>query len=231
MSTNRIENINILVKCFRIFLKAYAQNCPFRNEDQVKYHKRSIEIRKNYRNIEDALKDDNFLMYIYSTIKSWGIGKQGSILFSFDHFVNDIRKRKKQLIRLDHISIDDSNLDIKSTSKNLSDLIFSLNIVDNEAKLVSSTKTLHHLLPDLVVPMDRTYTKTFFGWNDYEFQHEQKKCFEEAFRSFVWIAKEANPKQYLDEDLNTCKTKIVDNAIVGIFNGGLELVEKYIKIK
>jgi hypothetical protein len=41
-------------------------------------------------------------------------------------------------------------------------LIDNLGIVENEAKLVSGSKALHHLLPDLVVPMDRAYTQKFF---------------------------------------------------------------------
>ena len=40
--------------------------------------------------------------------------------------------------------------------------IRSLGVVENKAKIVAGTKTLHHLLPGLVIPMDHVWTGMFF---------------------------------------------------------------------
>jgi hypothetical protein len=52
----------------------------------------------------------------------------------------------------------------------LAQLIGSLGVVTNKAKLVAGTKTLHHLLPDLVPPMDRAWTGLFFQFHLPEWQ-------------------------------------------------------------
>lgn len=64
-----------------------------------------------------------------------------------------------------------------------------------EAATVAVSKTLHHILPDLVVPIDREYTSNFFGWHAPEFQQYQSRCFGEAFGHFARIAAVTNPSQ------------------------------------
>jgi len=66
------------------------------------------------------------------------------------------------------------------------------------------TKALHHVLAELVVPMDREYTQTFFGWHA------------EEFGAFVQIARLVNPSQYVNIGWNSSRTKVLDNALVGL---------------
>ena len=91
-----------------------------------------------------------------------------------------------------------------------------MDIVTNDAKIVGGTKTLHHLLPELIVPIDRAYTKNFFGWHDPQFQYDQHACFHEAFLAFVTVARSANPRQYVSKGWNSSLTKVIDNALVGM---------------
>lgn len=44
--------------------------------------------------------------------------------------------------------------------------IKSIGVVQNKAKIVVCTKTLHHLLPGLVIPMDHVWTRIFFKLHD-----------------------------------------------------------------
>lgn len=228
MSQNDTTIIKTLVECFPIFLRAFKENCPFKKYGQFEYHDKTIRIRKEHESVTKALENNSFLNSLYSTLEAWGLGSRASNLKEFPYFVEALRAKENQLSDLENILIDDPDLDVSNILKKLSNLIFSLDIVDNKAKLVSSTKTLHHLLPDLVVPIDRAYTQSFFGWQNTEFQYNQKDCFEKAFRSFVWVARQTNPQQYVGEGWNTSRTKVIDNAIVGVFNGGIELVKKYI---
>ena len=93
-------------------------------------------------------------------------------------------------------------------------LIESFDIVANETKLVPCTKALHHLLPDLIVPMDREFTRAFFGWHVPEFQYKQKKIFHHAFRCFVEIARIVQPSRFVGSGWRTSSTKVIDNALV-----------------
>ena len=61
---------------------------------------------------------------------------------------------------LEHLAIEDELP--ANIAERLWSLVSSLGIVENNVKIVASTKALHHLLPDLIVPMDREYTGKFF---------------------------------------------------------------------
>jgi len=105
---------------------------------------------------------------------------------------------------------------VNEVSEELWQLLFNLNIIDNEAKLVSGSKALHHLLPDLVVPMDRAYTQKFFGWHNPIFQYGQRDCFREAFSAFVEIASRVSPEKFVKTGWRSSRTKIIDNALIGM---------------
>ena len=73
---------------------------------------------------------------------------------------------------------------------------------------------LHHLLPDLVPPMDREYTRMFFQWYGQQFQNNPDKAFFDMYIRCLRIARRTNPDQYIGEGWRTSKTKILDNGIV-----------------
>ena len=112
--------------------------------------------------------------------------------------------------------IDDAGLHINTVSGRLWRTIETLGIVANESKIVPGTKTLHHILPDLVVPVDRAYTQKFFRCHNPEFQYGQASAFGRSFSAFVEIARTTNPAQYVGAGCNSSRTKVIDNAIVGM---------------
>jgi hypothetical protein len=126
---------------------------------------------------------------------------------------------------LETVSLDGAGIDFAETGARVWLLIKSLRLVDNKAALVASTKALHHLLPELVVPMDRAYTRPFFGWHGPEFQNQQTVCFEHAFGAFCRVARATNPRQYVGEGWNTSLSKVIDNAVVGVFVVGKEFLD------
>ncbi len=107
-------------------------------------------------------------------------------------------------------------MDVDAISASLWRVIETLKIVANATPLVAGSKTLHHLLPELVPPMDRAYTQQFFGWNTHHFQHHQRRCFESAFAAFVLIASQVDAQHYVGTGVwNTSVTKVLDNGVVG----------------
>lgn len=91
-------------------------------------------------------------------------------------------------------------------------------LVANKAKLVAGTKTLHHLLPDLVVPMDRAWTGRFFQLHPPEWQDQdnQRRTFRRVYGHLADVARRTNPDQYVTgEGWHTSRTKILDNALIG----------------
>lgn len=91
-----------------------------------------------------------------------------------------------------------------------------LSVVENKAKVVAGTKTLHHLLPDLVPPMDRAWTGEFFDWQKTtDFQYAQEKIFTVGFITLAGVAQDTRPSSYVGEGWRTSQSKVLDNAVIG----------------
>jgi hypothetical protein len=106
-------------------------------------------------------------------------------------------------------------------------VIESMGVVDNRAKLVAGTKTLHHLLPGLVVPLDHRWTGTFFQLGSHEWQHPtyQRRAFLQTYEDFCEVARRVQPQQYVTgRQWRTSRTKILDNALIGFCK--VELADK-----
>jgi hypothetical protein len=118
---------------------------------------------------------------------------------------------------LQGLSIDAASLGVDNAAELVWKAVERLEVTESKATLVAGTKTLHHLLPELVPPMDREYTQRFFGWHNPQFQYGQEKCFRSAFGAFAFIAREVNPRQFVGTHAwNTSLTKVLDNALVGL---------------
>lgn len=213
---SRFPFVNELVSDFNFFLKYYEAHCPFTKSGQLEYHRITIEKRRNLGSASAALQNKDYMKSLYRTIKAWGIGQRGSKLREFEDFESALLASGKNIAELDGLRLDQDGLEIESVERQIWRLIEDTEIVENKAKLVPCSKTLHHILPDLIVPMDRAYTQIFFGWQNPTFQYDQAYCFEQGFRAFQKIARIANPNQYIGSDWNTSLTKIIDNAIVGL---------------
>jgi len=117
-------------------------------------------------------------------------------------------------------------------------LIFKIHVSESDSYLVSSSKTLHHILPDLFPPMDRAYSIRFMRRNhgsyyasDFQISgtpKERKDKEEKLAREFI-IGMRAFIKDhedvmnhylkegdYKEGDFNTSLPKIFDNLIVSI---------------
>jgi hypothetical protein len=96
-------------------------------------------------------------------LHNWGRGGgRFPGLKPYGAFFKAIAAKAPELGRLDKYLIDDSALDVPKVAAEVWSLIESLEIVTNDSKIVSGTKAMHHLLPDLVVPMDHGVHATFF---------------------------------------------------------------------
>lgn len=166
----------LLMRGFDEHLAAFEKRPPF-NRAQLAAHRAAIAVRLEAGSVGRTLREDRFLPLLYETLKLWRIGVRRSRLVPLEAFARAIRSREKEIEARDGLSIDGIR-DEESVSGQLWNLIESLGIVENDATVVAGTKALHHLLPDLVVPIDRAHTGTFFAWRD--FQYQQERSFREV---------------------------------------------------
>jgi hypothetical protein len=217
----RIERrIEKLIHEFDHYLTWYDKHTPFKKPDQLKSHVMTIRRRTELGSAIIAATDSVFCNNLYRTLQYWGIGQRASVLIPYEAFAEVLASRASEIARLDGITIDDPALDVQQIADQVWQLIDSLGIVVNISKLVPSTKALHHLLPDLIVPVDREYTQTFFGLHNPEFQGQygsQRPVFTNTFATFARIARAAEVNSYvgMGQSWRTSRSKVIDNALVG----------------
>lgn len=207
-------NVRLLTAQFAHYLEVYDRHPPFRPEAHA-LHVETLRRRGLAGSAVSALEDEPFLRSLYATLKAWQIGQRGSRLWPFERFRLGLRAQRAVFADLDGMMIDDPNLDVDRTVAVLRSLIRDIGIVDNKAPLVAGAKAIHHILPDLVAPIDRRYTRPFFGWYSSQFQYRQEAACEEIFRTYHQVATSVDLDRHIKDGWRTARAKLLDNAVVG----------------
>lgn len=212
-SAIREKRVTELIADFPRFLGVFEEDPAFIRSGQLESHQQTIALLRKHTTVGDALADDHYLESLRSTLNAWGIGKRASRLAEPDRFASELRNRSDDFRQLERIDLTAATVSVRDR---VWDLITTIEIVDNEARIVAMTKTLHHILPDLVPPVDRAYTGTFLRWQIPEFQNRQQEIFISAWSAIQRCARGAPVVQYVgSHPWNTSLTKVIDNAIVG----------------
>ena len=162
-----------------------------------------------------AIDDDRFLGLVRETLLAWGVGVRGQRLVSEDDFRRTFMDKRDEISGLDGLCIDDPSLDLDKVVSEVWKIVTGLKIVEDGPILAPCCKALHHLLPDLVMPVDRLHTRVFFQYRRNRFERDQKRFFDGAFRSLAHLARNVSPSQYVGDGWRTSRTKVLDNAIAG----------------
>lgn len=210
------RRIDTLVADFDLCVEFYDCSIPFTRSGQYEFHRRTIDRRIAIGSVEVAIHDEQFTELLYQTLQHWGIGRRASRIVPLMEFRRTVADHAAQLIALELLTIEKvTESDVKSVSTSIDELISDLSIVENRARIVAGTKTLHHILPNLVPPMDRAWTGAFFGWSTLDPQNSQARILGEAFEAFADIARRTNPSRLIGAGWRTSSTKVLDNAVIG----------------
>ena len=163
--------------------------------------------------------------YIYAILASWGMhrtGKTATKMLTFAEFASELATRRKALFALEGYSqwsLEEDGL--PEIVDLLRELLDEMIVTDNQAPLIANTKVLHHILPDLVPPVDRRYTLTFFGIDEtLAAQKTASSIFAHLLPCYLKVARARKTEIHGRIDLShenwhTSLTKVIDNAIVG----------------
>lgn len=164
-------------------------------------------------------EDDPFYELVYATLVSWGMhrmGSGGAKMPDFSVFKSGIISQRDDIL-----SLKDKNLatlhsdEIPSITADLWKIIQSLKGSTTNARLVANSKTMHHLLPELVPPIDREYTLIFYYGRK---NINEEMAFKQIYPYMHQIATEKRAsilKRVVHGTFNSSATKIIDNAIIG----------------
>lgn len=210
-----------LVENFEAYLSVFDERGPFRKPEQLGGHLATLARLRELGSAAAACADAEFARRLQLTLTAWGIGSRSAAPVTGEAFHASLAAQSEALTALDGLTIENPNLDLARIIPTLWDIISHLRLAIGptgeplKAPLVSGSKALHHLLPDLVMPIDRQYTQAFFGWRNPEFQYAQETRFTEVFSAFADLAAAVQPSRFVGAGWRTCRTKILDSALVG----------------
>lgn len=196
--------------------------------------------------IRKLLKKKEFIELLYATLASWGMHSRGAKMKDFCEFSQSICKNISLFTQLAKYNLEeDLSKEMLNPKDNgivelLLELFNSLDIMRSRkkankeaSKLVANSKLMHFILPNLVMPIDRTHTVEFFkgckrvrlpprmpeNWNRLD---EENKSDVRAFLRIHQRVSEMIQKQEIlrrlkalvDSEWNQTVPKVIDNLII-----------------
>ncbi len=138
-------------------------------------------------------------------------------LVEFDIFRSSFRQHADEIRCLESVHIYTIGAGgATRVAARLWNVISQLQIGIGETKIVAGSKALHHVLPNLVPPIDREYTLMFF-YNHKTLNRGDEAAFSEMYPYFQRVAATCRHviEAKVGSGMNTSATKVMDNAIVG----------------
>jgi hypothetical protein len=180
-----------------------------------------------YRILRSSQKDitsDDFLKEVYEMLIAFKMNSRGAKLSTLPDFKRLIKKHANTIQSLAKFKLEK----VKATDDSFKEAIDSLfcnlsGLTQTKAPLVTFAKTMHFLLPDLFMPIDRRYTLRFF----YESNPlNQKQCFLQVFEQFRQFAQKHHEtlKGQVDKNSHWNRNipKIIDNIIIAYVSENME---------
>jgi hypothetical protein len=121
---------------------------------------------------------------------------------------------------------------LESQKGTIKKLFNELELVDTKTPLVTFSKTLHFILPNLIAPIDRKYTLRFFyGKNPEGCFTSRQKQFDVFWKIEMEFSKYAQKQKELSSFVevngwNRSIPKVLDNAVIGYISPTVERENK-----
>lgn len=185
------------------------------------FHERAIELRRRHPSVVSLLADERFLEYVYAVLPAWGMhrmGAQRAKVADFAPIVAALRECAPALQALWPLHIAELTADEASEAAETAwGVVSRINVSSSRTQIVAGSKFLHHVLPDLVPPIDRQYTFSFFTG--------QKAVPSDRLAFLSWMPRFAEIGTRCREPIEhairrrgfmaTGEAKVIDNAIMG----------------
>jgi len=173
-----------------------------------------------------ALEDLHFMEYLYATLTSWGLhrmGPKGAKLVDFESFKKTLLNQKEAIVSLQDYRLTQlSEQNLNAIVDALWNILSNLKVSETQTQIVAGSKALHHLLPKLMLPIDREHTIRFFycrkGARTVVLPYGgEERIFKETYPYFfeIGLRNRETIFQHIGRALHTSETKVIDNAIVG----------------
>jgi len=209
-----MDNVKLRFNELKDIIKTKIQTIDqkYRFGPSLYYYQKVIEHRRIANNINDFLINEKNIEYLYGALLAWDMNSRGAKMKYFTDFKNSIVKNKMYFFEIENHNTNILNIELGFILNIIKVLYQNLDIMYTKARLVSTSKLLHFMFPDLMMPMDRRNTLKYFFGNE----TESLKRFLEIFEFSYYFSKENI--QWDDiigkTNWNTTIPKIIDNAII-----------------
>jgi len=205
--------VDSLIADFPDWLEYFADMTPL--DSGYRQYLDTVNRRKQLGSTAAAISSDEFIENLHRTLSGFfRLSRRRAKLLPVDDLRLELRKYAPQIGSFDGHKLGGEP---SGTVGALWNLINQMKLTTEKPRLVSGTKTLHLLLPDLVVPVDRRYTGAFLyrHSDDFEAGVAEKETFRVAFAAFRKIANAVNPEIYVGtHEVHATPTKVIDNGII-----------------
>ncbi len=207
LSTTIDKTINELVKKLPDLIKQFQ----YRKGPDLYFYKKTIELRRSKPLTELFEESDRYIELMYATLTAWDMNSRGAKMKYFDGFKHSILANKERLIQLSSERLETLQKGrIGEVKTRLEQIYTNLHLMESGGRLVSNSKVMHFILPDLIMPIDRQNTLNFF----YGHTNELESYFIRIFGYSHEIAQRIDLRQFLDDTWNLSVPKVIDNAII-----------------
>lgn len=220
-SSDRMSaNVTALIDGFARHVAAFEARQAFPGPS-LYFHERAIERRRGHASVASLITDEKFLEYVYAVLPAWGMHRMGSQtakVADFEGIVGRLHKCRPTLDELWPLMITGlSGEDATAVAGVVWEVITSLDVSTSRTQIVAGSKFLHHVLPDLLPPIDRQYTFKFFTG--------QKAVASDRSAFLAWLPSFAHIGRCCEYPIQeaisrggfmaTGQAKVIDNAIMG----------------
>ncbi len=215
------RNVANLISGFDRYLAQFERSNAFPGPS-LYFHHRALARRQAHTSAASLMDDELFFEYVYAVLLAWGMhrmGKQAAKVGEFDDLIDSFRSALPKIEALWSLRIvglpED---DVDAVAEGVWDVIADLKVSTSRTRIVAGTKALHHVLPELVPPIDRQYTFRFFTGQK-SVSRGDRQAFLEWFPLLTEIgrarATEIQSAVARGGFMATGPAKVIDNAIMG----------------
>lgn len=215
------SNVEALITDFDACVRKFESSNAFPGPS-LYFHTRALARRALHDSAEELLADEQFLEYVYAVLPAWGMhrmGKQAAKVVDFGEMAASLRAAAPRIDLLwgRQITKIDAN-DADQVAGAVWAIIAALRVSRSETRIVAGSKALHHVLPELVPPIDRQYTFRFFTGQK-AVNRGDELAFLEWFPMLCEIGRRCADEiaAALEQRgvMATSQSKVIDNAIIG----------------
>jgi hypothetical protein len=210
---------------FEKFLAMFNMYYSSRGKDREHAYETLI---KKYTDTSDYLslfEDTEYISLAYNALLEFGIDERHTRLISYPEFESSILNEKSRFSALNSYRLE--QLDKKLLGNILSELLAlfqKLKVVASSSSVVGTSRILHFLLPNLVMPLDEGRVLRFYYGLPPDVPlsfNEQFDKFKEVFENYRGLAQHLNLSlsNWDGNWWNMSVPKRIDNAIAGYWIG------------